>query len=51
MTGDFSGRYIELDLNESGVLYQQGRVFLDQDGNAETRIFGNHPIQPPAAKA
>jgi hypothetical protein len=38
MTGDFSGRYIELDLNESGVLYQQGRVFLDQDGNAETRF-------------
>ncbi len=37
MTGDFSGRYIEQDLNESGVLYQQGRVFLDQDGNAQTR--------------
>lgn len=38
MTGDFSGRYVELDLNESGVLYQQGRVFLDQDGNAQTRF-------------
>src|SRR5436309_10570532 len=37
MTGDFSSRFIESDLNESGVLYQQGRVFLDQDGNAQTR--------------
>src|SRR5438034_4276461 len=38
MIGDFSGRYLEQDLNESGVLYQQGRVFLDQDGNAQTRF-------------
>jgi len=37
MIGDFSGRYIEQDLNESGVLYQQGRAFLDQDGTAQTR--------------
>src|SRR5215510_4115913 len=37
MIGDFSGGYVEQDPNESGVLYQQGRVFLDQDGNAQTR--------------
>jgi len=39
MTGDFSRPYDVLaDDNFSGVLYQQGRVFLDTDGNAQTRI-------------
>src|SRR5687768_11155707 len=38
MTGDFSTRYEVADDNFNGVLYQQGRVFLDTDGNAQTRI-------------
>jgi len=38
MRGDLSTRYGGADSNFNGVLYQQGRVFLDTDGNAQTRI-------------
>ena len=38
MKGDFSKRYEVSDDNFAGVLYQQGRVFLDADGNAQTWI-------------
>lgn len=38
MKGDFSRPYAQPDDNYSGVLYQQGRVFIDADGNAQTRI-------------
>lgn len=38
MKGDFSRRYGEADDNFNGVLYQQGRVFLDTDGSAQTCI-------------
>src|SRR5438034_5907245 len=38
MRGDLSTRYRGPDRNFTGVLYQQGRVFLDRDGNAQTAI-------------
>lgn len=38
MYGDFSQRQRLVDPNLAGVLYQQGRVFLDTDGNAQTQI-------------
>jgi hypothetical protein len=38
MTGDFSSLYFDIADNFNGVLYQQGRVSLDADGNAQTRI-------------
>jgi hypothetical protein len=38
MYGDFSQRQRLVDPNLAGVLYQQGRVFIDTDGNAQTRI-------------
>jgi hypothetical protein len=38
MRGDLSTRYRGPDVNFNGVLYQQGRVFLDRDGNAQTAI-------------
>ncbi len=38
MRGELSTRYGGLEANFNGVLYQQGRVFLDTDGNAQTRI-------------
>jgi len=38
MRGDLSTRYGGADSNFNGVLYQQGRVFLDRDGNAQTGI-------------
>ena len=41
MHGDFSERQRLIDPNFAGVLYQQGRVFIDSDGNAQTRIT-NH---------
>src|SRR2546422_7590383 len=40
MNGDFSTRPLLLEPNFAGVLYQQGRVFFDADGNAETGITG-----------
>jgi hypothetical protein len=39
MYGDFSQRQRLADPNLAGVLYQQGRVFIDTDGNAQTRIL------------
>lgn len=41
MKGDFSRWYFDSKDNFSGVLHQQGRVLLDSDWNAETRII-NH---------
>lgn len=38
MYGDFSKRQRLVDPNLAGVLYQQGRVFIDTDGNAQTQI-------------
>jgi hypothetical protein len=38
MKGDFSRAYDAPKGNDSGVLYQQGRVFTDSDGNAQTAI-------------
>src|SRR5919201_3508989 len=38
MRGDLSTRFGGLNGNFNGVLYQQGRVFLDRDGNAQTAI-------------
>jgi hypothetical protein len=38
MRGDLSTRFRGPDVNFNGVLYQQGRVFLDRDGNAQTAI-------------
>lgn len=38
MKGDFSKWGFDPADNFTGVLYQQGRVFSDQDGNAETQI-------------
>jgi hypothetical protein len=38
MYGDFSQRQRLADPNLAGVLYQQGRVFIDTDGNAQTHI-------------
>jgi hypothetical protein len=38
MKGDFSRWGFKAADNFTGVLYQQGRVFVDQDGNAETQI-------------
>ena len=39
MTGDFSSLYFDVGDNFNGVLYQQGRVSLDADGNSQTRII------------
>ncbi len=41
MKGDFSRLDFNPADNFTGVLYQQGRVFLDTDGNAETQIEGH----------
>jgi len=41
MYGDFSQRQRLVDPNLAGVLYQQGRVSIDTDGNSQTRIT-NH---------
>ena len=38
MHGDFSERQRLIDANFAGVLYQQGRVLSDADGNAQTRV-------------
>src|SRR5687767_15052016 len=38
MKGDFSKLDFNPDDNFTGVLYQQGRVFVDTDGTAETLI-------------
>ncbi len=38
MYGDFSQRQRLVAPNLAGVLYQQGRVFFDTDGNAQTQI-------------
>ena len=38
MKGDFSRAYGAPKGNYSGVLFQQGRVFTDGDGNAQTAI-------------
>jgi hypothetical protein len=38
MKGDFSRAYGAPKGNDNGVLYQQGRVFTDSDGNAQTAI-------------
>jgi hypothetical protein len=38
MRGDLSTRFRGPDVNFNGVLFQQGRVFLDRDGNAQTAI-------------
>lgn len=38
MKGDFSKWSFDPASNFTGVLYQQGRVELDQDGNADTQI-------------
>src|SRR3954463_14844178 len=38
MRGDLSTRYHGPDSTFDGVLFQQGRVFLDRDGNAQTAI-------------
>ena len=38
MKGDFSKWRFEEDFNLTGVLQQQGRVLLDEDWNAQTRI-------------
>jgi hypothetical protein len=41
MYGDFSQRQRLVDPNLAGVLYQQGRVFIDTDGNSQTRILSH----------
>lgn len=41
MKGDFSQQRFDPTADYTGVLYQQGRVFLDQDGNAADAI-GRH---------
>jgi uncharacterized protein DUF6519 len=41
MKGDFSRFDFNPADNFTGVLYQQGRVLLDTDGNAETQIEGH----------
>lgn len=41
MKGDFSKLDFNPADNFTGVLYQQGRVFSDQDGNAEAQIEGH----------
>lgn len=38
MYGDLSQLQRLVDPNLAGVLYQQGRVFIDTDGNAQTQI-------------
>src|SRR4051812_9530165 len=38
MHGDFSIGPGQAVLNEAGVLFQEGRVILDRDGTAQTRI-------------
>lgn len=39
MKGDFSKWYFDRKDNFNGVLHQQGRVLLDGDWNAQTRII------------
>jgi hypothetical protein len=41
MDGDFSNWYFEQKDNFNGVLQQQGKVLLDTDWNAQTRITNN----------
>jgi Family of unknown function (DUF6519) len=41
MKGDFSQWYFDPDDNFNGVLHQQGKVLLDSDWNAQTRILND----------